>query len=102
MKTELIMTILKAAAGIALGLIIAVQKPPVGMTVEGMQALGIVGSLGCYLVGICSCTRIYYSYVNGYSIRAVQVGGVSASLCYFFRQYHVAVDECPGVGSRRN
>jgi len=42
MRTAQVKTILKAVVGIAVGLIIAVQKPPVGMTVEGMQALGIV------------------------------------------------------------
>lgn len=41
METAQVKTILKAA-GIAVGLIVAAQKPPAGMTVEGMQALGIV------------------------------------------------------------
>lgn len=42
MRTVHIKPILKAAVGIAAGLIIAAQQPPAGLTVEGMQALGIV------------------------------------------------------------
>jgi len=42
MRTAQVKTILKAVVGIAVGLIIAVQKPPTGLTIEGMQALGIV------------------------------------------------------------
>ncbi|MGB4304515.1 MAG: SLC13 family permease, partial [Syntrophomonadaceae bacterium] len=37
-----IKTLLKAASGIIAGFIIAFQQPPDGLTVQGMQALGIV------------------------------------------------------------
>lgn len=42
MQALQIKTFLKAAGGIAAGVILAVQQPPDGMTVQGMQALGIV------------------------------------------------------------
>lgn len=42
MQASQFITFLKAASGIAAGVIIAIYEPPDGMTVQGMQALGIV------------------------------------------------------------
>lgn len=42
MTDSSIKTLLKAASGIIAGFIIAFQQPPDGLTVQGMQALGIV------------------------------------------------------------
>lgn len=42
MDTQLIKTIIKAGSGVAAGIIVATMAPPDGMTVQGMQGLGIV------------------------------------------------------------
>jgi DASS family divalent anion:Na+ symporter len=42
MQASSIKTLIKAASGIAAGAMVAFQQPPDGMTVQGMQALGIV------------------------------------------------------------